>query len=158
MAVAERQARRPRLIGAACLAIVSFGCVPAAPTASPAIPPIPAGQARVWFYRDWDPSESLNLALIDMNGSYVGAIANGSASYRDVFPGSYHIAPQSYGRDFNQDTNVAVAPGQQLYVKILSLRSWSEGFSRNFQRDTFYARLMLPEVAQLEIARDRTGI
>ena len=36
------------------------------------------------FYRPWEPSESLNLALIDMNGSYVGAAENGNAFYRDV--------------------------------------------------------------------------
>jgi hypothetical protein len=62
-----------------------------------------SGQARVWFYRPWEPSESLDLALIDMNGSYVGAVAKGSAFFRDVPPGHYHIAPESFGRDFNQD-------------------------------------------------------
>jgi hypothetical protein len=66
----------------------------------------PLGQARVWFYRPWEPSESLDLALIDMNGSYVGAVENGSAFFRDVPPGHYHISPESFGRDFNQDRNV----------------------------------------------------
>jgi hypothetical protein len=75
----------------------------------------------VWFYRPWEPSESLNFALIDMNGSYVGAAENGSTFYRDVPPGHYHIAPESFGRDFNRDRNVDLAPGQQLYVKIVSL-------------------------------------
>ena len=49
--------------------------------------------------------------LIDMNGSYVGAVANGSAFYRDVPSGHYHIAPESFGRDFNQDRNVDLSPG-----------------------------------------------
>jgi hypothetical protein len=122
--------------------------------------PIPSGQARVWFYRLWEPSESLNLALIDMNGSYVGAAENGSAFYRDVPPGHYHIAPESFGRDFNQDRNVDLAPGQQLYVKIVSLDSWgvSVSGSKNIARDAFYAWVIPPEVAQAEIARDRSGI
>jgi hypothetical protein len=79
-----------------------------------------SGQARVWFYRPWEPSESLDLALIDMNGSYVGAVANGSAFFRDVPPGHYHIAPESFGRDFNQDRNVDLSPGQQTLARIRS--------------------------------------
>jgi hypothetical protein len=104
--------------------------------------------------------ESLNLALIDMNGSYVGAAENGSAFYRDVPPGHYHIAPESFGRDFNQDRNVDLAPGQQLYVKIVSLDSWgvSVSGSKNIARDAFYAWVISPEVAQAEIVRDRSGI
>lgn len=78
-------------------------------------------------------------SLIDMNGSYVGAVANGSASYRDVPPGHYHIAPESFGRDFNQDRNVDLSPGQQLYVKIVSLDSWGMSVSgcKNCARDGF---------------------
>jgi hypothetical protein len=82
------------------------------------------------------------------------------ASNRDVPPGHYHIAPESFGRDFNQDGNVDLAPGQQLYVKIVSLDSWgvSVSGSKNIARDAFYAWVIPPEVAQAEIARDRSGI
>jgi hypothetical protein len=125
--------------------------------AGQAAPPVAAGQARIWFYRTWLPSESLNLANIDVNGTYYGSVANGSAFYRDVPPGHYHIAPVSYNRDFNQDRDVDVAPGQQLYVKILSSQSW-DGACRNCVRDTFYAWLIPQEVAQAEIARGRSGI
>ncbi|HEX4185062.1 MAG TPA: hypothetical protein VHY78_04310 [Stellaceae bacterium] len=59
--------------------------------------------------------------------------------------------------DFNQDRNVDLAPGQQLYVKIVSLDSWgvSVSGSKNIARDAFYAWVIPPEVAQAEIARDR---
>jgi hypothetical protein len=108
----------------------------------------------------WEPSESLDLAPIDLNGSYVGAVANGDAFYRDVPPGHYHIAPESSGRDFNQDRNVDLSPGQQLYIKIVSLDSWGVSVSgcKNCARDAFYAWLIPPEIAQAEIARGRTGI
>jgi len=52
-----------------------------------------------------------------VNGSYFGSVANGGVFYRDVPPGHYHIAPQSYGHDFNQDRDVDLAPGHRLYVK-----------------------------------------
>ena len=81
--------------------------------------------------------------------------------YRDVPPGHYHIAPQSYGRDFNQDKDIELGAGQQVYVKIVSLRVWELGVGgdeSNFDRDIFYAWLMPAEVTQAEIARDRAGI
>jgi hypothetical protein len=164
MTMARDPVPRPRrwLQWASGLLLIAGGCAePSTPAqVAAAARPVPAGQARVWFYRPWEPSESLNLALIDMNDSYVGAVANGSAFYRDVPPGHYRIAPQSWARDFNQDRNVDLAPGQQLYVKIVSLVSWATGASgpKSFERDAFYAWLIPPEVAQVEIARDRDGI
>lgn len=133
------------------------GCVESTSTAPATTPPIPSGQARVWFYRPWEPSESLDLAPIDMNGGYVGAVANGSAFYRDVPPGHYHIAPESFGRDVNQDRNVDLAAGQQIYVRIVSLESWGSSVSgcKNCARDAFYAWLIPPEIAQGEIPRGR---
>ena len=52
------------------------------------------------------------------------------------------------------------SPDQQLYVKIVSLNSWGMSVSgcKNCARDAFYAWLIPPEIAQAEIARDRTGI
>jgi Protein of unknown function (DUF2846) len=133
---------------------MAVGCTEPAAAAPATAPPIPSGEARVWFYRHWEPSESLNLARIDTNDSYVGAVENGGAFYRDVSPGHYHIAPKSFGRDTNQDRNVDLAPGQQLYVKVVSLESWGSGLAgtKNIWRDTFYAWLIPPEVAQAEIA------
>lgn len=122
---------------------------------SAASTPIPPGQARIWFYRVWDPSESLNLTNIDVNGVYFGSVASGGAFYRDVPAGIYHIAPQNRYRDFDQDTNVAVVPGQQVYIKILDLSSWANavsGGSWQLHRDAWYARLIPPRVAQTEIA------
>ena len=96
-----------------------------------------------------------------MNGSYFGSVANGGVFYRDVPPGHYDIAPQSYGHDFNQDRDVDLAPGHRLYVKIVSLRAWELGVGgdeSNFDRDTFCAWLIPPEVARADTARDRAGI
>ena len=157
--MARGSAPLPRrwLLWASALLAISTGCVQRQPIAQI---PVPAGQARIWFYRNWLPSESLNLANIEVNGAYVGSVENGGAFYRDVPPGNYHIVPQSFARDFNQDTNVGLVPGQQVYVKILDLTSWanSVSVSRNIQRDSFYAWLIAPQVAQVEIARDHGGI
>ena len=143
-------------VNAGCLTLILSVNACAVPPA-PLVTAPPPGQARIWFYRPLELSESLNLANIDVNSSYFGSVANGGVFYRDVSPGHYHIAPVSYNRDFNQNKDVDLASGQQLYVKIVSLQNW-DGACRHCLRDTFYAWLIPAEVAQVEIARDRSGI
>lgn len=156
MAVSPSQSRRSiNLAGA--LMLVASGCAAPPPEAQL---PLQPGQARIWLYRAWEPSESLNLANIDVNGRYFGSVANGSAIYRDVPPGRYHIAPASFVPNSNQDRNVDLVPGQQLYIKIVSLVSWGSDntAAKNIERDAFYAWVIPPTVAQVEIASNRSGI
>ena len=89
-----------------------------------------------------------------MNDIYAGYSQLGGAFYRDVPPGVYHVAVDSFGTDFNQSTNVALVPGQEAYIKIELLRSWSTyGNLSTIGRDTFYARLILPQLARAEVAQ-----
>jgi hypothetical protein len=146
-----------RLLPLAALlaALTAAACARNLPVGAVAVPPIPPGEARVWFYRVYLPSETLNMTKVTMNGVYAGYAQLGGAFYRDVPPGTYHVEVASYGRDFDQSTNLAVAPGQEAYVKIESLDSWSTIVGAGFvaKRDTFYARLMLPQLAHAEIAQ-----
>ena len=107
-----------RLGHAAGLLLILLAAACATPPAPQVATPPPPGQARIWFYRLWDPSESLNAANIDVNGVYFGSVEPGSAFYRDVAPGVYQIAPQNKYLDCNQNTNVAVVPGQQVFVAV----------------------------------------
>lgn len=95
------------------------------------------------------------MTKVTMNGVYAGYAELGGAFYRDVPPGIYHIEVESYGRDFDQSTNVALVPGQEAYVEIESLRSWATGYGFGFTagRDTFYARLIPDQIARAEIAQ-----
>ena len=113
------------------------------------------GDARLWFYRLYIPSETLNMTKVSMNGAYAGYAQLGGAFYRDVPPGVYHIEVESYGRDFNQSTNVALVAGQEAYVRVDLLRSWAtdNGRGRTVGRDTFYARLVFPQNARPEIVQ-----
>ena len=139
--------------GAVCLVLAFVSACSPLPTVSSAVvPPIPTGMARIWVYRTYLPSETLNMTAVQFNGAYAGFAQMGGAFYRDVPPGIYHVTVDSYGIDFNQSTNVAVVPGQQVYIKIESLRSWVE-CGRRCQRDTFYAWLIPTWVARAEIGQ-----
>src|SRR5271163_47 len=113
--------RRLLQAGGGPVLLATAACSQLPTTASVAIPPIPAGEARVWFYRPIDLYDSLNTPYIRMNDAIVGISEPGGASYRDVPAGQYHITVDSYGKDFNQDQDVALVPGQELYLKIVSL-------------------------------------
>jgi hypothetical protein len=145
----------PKLLTAFLTLAALAGCARNPPVGSVSLPPIPEHEARLWFYRLYSPSETLNMTKVSMNGVYAGYAQLGGAFYRDVPPGVYHIDVESYGRDFNQSTNVGLVAGQEAYVKVESLRSWASdyGIGRTIGRDTFYARQMLPQIARAEIAQ-----
>jgi len=146
----------------AILLLATTACVTSPPPiASVTIPPIPAGAARVWFYRPIDAYDSMATPYIRMNDAIVATSMPNGASYRDVPAGPYHITVDSYGKDFNQDKNVQLAAGQELYVEIVSLRSWvpvgtagdASGGGGDYGRNTFYVWLIPAETARGEVAR-----
>jgi hypothetical protein len=139
--------------------LIGCGCAPSPPQTTAQLP-VPPGQARLWFYRDWQPSESLNLANVSVNDAYFASVENGSAIYQDVPPGHYHSAPASFIPNSKQDANLDIVAGQQAFFKIVSSTAWgSENTAaKNIERDAFYVWLIPPPVAQAEIARDRSGI
>ena len=100
----------------------------------------------MWFYRDWQPSEILNLANVTVNGVLFGSVANGGVIYRDVPPGRYHIAPASFVPNSNQDANIELAAGQQAYLKIVSSAAWGseDTAAKNIERNAFWVYVIPP--------------
>jgi hypothetical protein len=143
------------------LALASAACTELPRTAAVTVPPIPPGEARVWFYRDGGPYDGVGTPYLRMNEAIVGISEPGGASYRDVPAGPYHITVDSYGKDFNQEKDVQLAAGQELFVKIVSLRAWivggggggDGGGGSEMARDTFYVWLIPPEIARADVAR-----
>ena len=156
-----------RRLGRACALIpllAATACVQLPPpTDSVTIPPIPAGEARVWFYRPIDAYDSMATPYIRMNDAIVAISMPEGASYRDVPPGAYHITVDSYGKDFNQDKNVQLIAGQELYVKVVSLRGWvsttnggggdGDSSGGDYGRNTFYVWLIPAETARGDVSR-----
>jgi hypothetical protein len=108
--------------------------------------PMPAGVARVWFLRQFEPAESFATPMIYVNGVPLAASQPGSAFFRDLTPGNYTFTVDSYGVDTNQAATLQLAPGMQPYLEIQSLRSW-ERSGDSSGRDTFYVRAISAEWA-----------
>ena len=142
----------PRVATAILLA--AAGCAQLPPTSSVMIPPIPTGAARVWFYRDCEPYETLARPYVRLNEQIVGISEPGGAFYRDVPPARYSITVVTAGRDVNQFADIDLGAGQQAYAKVLSLRSWLADDCLAWGGcDTFYVRLMRAEAARPAIDR-----
>jgi hypothetical protein len=145
------------LAGPLALILTMTGCARLPPTSAVSVPPVPAQQARIWFYRDLDPNGSMATPYLRLNGATVGVSQAGGAFYRDVPAGHYHISADSYLLDPIQTRDVDLVPGQEAYAKVLSLDNWIQGGGQDaggeYHRDTFYVWLTPPEVARPRIAQ-----
>jgi hypothetical protein len=145
----SRFARRCRRSGTIALVAALCGGAPMPPSFAAAIADIPAGAARVWFYRDDAPYVEVDPSYVRMNGAIVGLTEPGGVFYRDVAPGRYYISVDTSAYDVNQFPWVTLAPGQVAYFKIFQSRIWASGggASQNYERPTFYVRLIPPAIA-----------
>jgi len=93
------------------LPLIAASCTPLPTTSSVVIPPIPSGVARLWFYRDYEPYETLARPYVRLNQQVFGISEPGGAFYRDVAPAHYSITVDSAGRDVNQFAEVDLGAG-----------------------------------------------
>ena len=139
--------------GAATTAVLllAANCAPLPPTSSVAIPPVPGGAARIWIYRNDAPNEPNQTPYVRLNGQIVGLMQPNGAFYRDVPPGYYTVAVDSYGAPYpHQFADFNLGPGQEAFVEVLSMRE-KVGSSEGL-RTFFFTQLVPPEIARPAIA------
>jgi hypothetical protein len=110
-------------------------------------PAIPPGYARVWFLRQYEPSESLRTPMIYVNGAPLGNSQPGTLFYRDLPAGTYSFSVESCTPDTGQVATLNLAPGNQVDLEIQSLSSFHAWGC--FVKETFYVRQIDPARAQL---------
>lgn len=135
------------------LALVAAGCasLPTFDQASARLPPIPAGEARIFVYRDYEPYQSLSWVPVFFNRATIGAVGPGHVLMRDVPPGTYTIEPKSEGLWPDQAKSVRVAAGDTVYAKIESFNGLEATGSSDELQTTFVAVLVDPIAARREI-------
>jgi hypothetical protein len=138
--------------GMAVLFVALCGCASLPPTSSVAIPKIPTGMARAWFYRQDEPYTGFDRSYVRMNGAIVGISELGGAFYHDVPPGPYYITADTYRQVFNQFPHVALLPGDTAYFQVFEMGSGA-GAWRNYARPTFSIWVMPAAIGAAEVGR-----
>ena len=111
------------------------------------------GAARLWIYREYEPFDSLARPFVRLNGAVIAISEPGGSFFRDVPPGVYTVTVDTVGHDVNQFVTIALAAGQTVFVKVESSKLWESDL--NYTADTFYTRVIPPEIAQRDLLRAR---
>jgi hypothetical protein len=147
----RRSATRPWRGAATAILLITANCTQLPPAGSVAMPPLPAGDARLWFYRDGGPRETQERPYLRLNGRIAGISEPNGTFYRDVAPGHYTVTVDSYLSTYdNQFADVNIAAGEEAYIKVLSqLRPSGERGGRQ----NFYTQVIPAEAARPDAAR-----
>ena len=102
-----------------------------------------AGQARVWFLREFDPALSLDTATIYANGIAIGESWPGTAISVDVAPGTCTFKVPNDLPDGQQAPTVELTAGAQVYFNV-DANDWVDASDQeqDHDRGTFDLRQM----------------
>lgn len=146
---------RPRWLQrcAGSLLLLMTSCSQLPPTSSAVIPLIPAGEARIWIYRNDGPYDSQERPYLRLNGQVAAIVEPNGAFYRDVPPGHYAITVDSYGVPYpNQFVQGDLGAGQEVFIKVLSMREKVGGGEYISSRALFFTQVFPPDAARVAIA------
>ena len=151
----RRGLRRFVLLPVAALSVLLVaGCDSAPPLRWNDLPPLAAGQGRIFFYRELGLYDPPDWTAVSLNGSQIGQSRPGAAFYRDVAPGTYEITVRSEGLYPDQFKRVVLAAGDTVFAKIHALRGYEESATESTEV-AFAVTIVDPAVAQGEMARLR---
>jgi hypothetical protein len=133
------------------LCIFAANCSPQ-PTAAPSqvqIPVVGPDMARVWFFRQTDPTggdASAGTPIVYANGAPVGDVPQGTAFFHDFPPGKYRFTVQPYGTPTREHDTLQLAAGTQSYVQVQWEANWEA--NRTGGGSSFTVLTSSPELAQ----------
>ena len=150
MTVSDTRLRIGRAGALACAAVLlCLATLPPAASAEAGGPP--PGQARIWIYRIFEPSITLQTPVVRFNDAVVGLARPGSAFYRDVPPGTYSVTANGGASAPDQFATVALAAGQTVFVKV-DADNWRASANCETAVITFYTLVVAPQLAEAELA------
>jgi hypothetical protein len=140
--------RHLRRFGVAAAALLA-ACVASPPRTQP---PVAAGQARIFVYRDNEPYQTLDWVPVTFNGRQVGGVGPGLFFYRDVAPGTYEIDVISQSLWPDQAKRVAARAGETIYAKVEVFRSSYATDNSGMSWPTYAVEIREPAVARSEMS------
>jgi hypothetical protein len=148
-----------KLIGALLLGVFIPqlpACVldPSTAVVSAEIPAPPAGLARIWVLRQFEPGLGVQWSpMTYVNGWPIAPAYAGTAFYRDLPPGTYIFTVDSCTRDFDQAQTLQLTAGMQADLEVQVLSSIAS--LGCFDPNAFYIRQIPPERAQFYMGQVR---
>ena len=120
----------------------------------------PAGSpstARIWIYRNDAPNEPNQTPYVRLNGQKAGVVQPSGAFYRDVPPGYYTVAVNSYGAPYpHQFADFNLGAGQEAFVEVLSMRE-KVGTAEGLRTLFFHSSSRLTSLAPPSLGRPFTA-
>jgi hypothetical protein len=139
----------PIWFGLCILALASCAPQPTATTSQAQAPAVGADMARVWFFRQMDPTGGNVFAgapIIYANGAPIGDIPQGAAFFHDFPPGKYRFTVQPYGTPTREHDTLQLSSGEEAYVQVQWEPAWEA--NRVGGGSSFTVLTSSPEVAQ----------
>jgi hypothetical protein len=76
--------------------------------------------ARIYFFRDYDATGTMEWTSIELNGRKVGDISQGAYFFRDVSPDTYTVTVRSEGIHSEQFATVTVLRGSTTFIQVFT--------------------------------------
>ena len=138
--------------GMIALALTFSNLTPPTQAAASPTPPLASGYARIWLYRDYQPTIARDLANVELNGARVASVPpHGGALYRDVPAGSYRLTVEN-STDKNKSKTIGLTPGQQVFAKITTSDTWLSG-GQGVRRENYDFQLQSAGRAEADRAK-----
>jgi hypothetical protein len=110
-----------RAVGAAIVSLlVVLGSTATLAATPDQAPPLPAGQARVWFLRQLLPGTAFHPPMVYANGTPIARSAEGTAFYRDFTPGHYVFSVENCLPEPQTSQTMTLRPDTQIAIVVNS--------------------------------------
>src|SRR6516165_5642236 len=113
--MSKTHAKIPKRASPIAFLLIAANCSQLPLTSAVVIPPVPAGNSRIWIYRNEGPYEASDTPYIRLNSQIIGVVQPNGAFYRDVPLGHYSVTVDSYGVPYrNQFAQVDLGAGLRV--------------------------------------------
>jgi hypothetical protein len=121
--------------------------IPGLPANAPAIPP---GMARIWMLYQVHVEQPIGSAaspVVNVDGTALGPIAQGTYWYHDLPPGTHLFSVTPYGiPTHRRKDTVALAAGQTAFLQVQDVPNWELGST--ISGNEFAVLTMVPQDAE----------
>jgi hypothetical protein len=139
----------PIWLGLCILALGSCAPQPTVATSQAQAPAVGPGMARVWIFRQTDPTGGNVFAgtpIVYANGASVGDVPQGTVFFHDFPPGKYRFTVQPFGTPTREHDTLQLVPGTQAYVQVQWEANWEAGHTGG--GSSFTVQTSSPEIAK----------